>query len=622
MRSRFDEQEPFDMNTRILLFGLQFGVALASQAQGYGELNVNNLSARFYSDGMIGMDIGSGTARFEVPNGSGTHPMFVANLWMGGIDSGNQLHLAAVRYNQNGEDFWPGPLTNTGGASITPAVSAQWDQVWQVNTADVTLHLAYMDCLNDPSCDETVLFPGYQIPAYFFDWPAIGDVAQGQDLYLAPFLDYNSDGDYDPADGDVPCPLGDGSLFFIFNDKLDVHTESGGLPIGVEVQARPFAFSGASDALNNTVFVEYRIINRSTLTLNDVHVGLFTDFDLGGPQDDHIGCDVGRSLWYVYNADTLDEGTTGILGYGTQPPAFGATILCGMFRDGDGLDNPLTTDANLALAQQGSVYPGWGDAYSDSIPDNERYGLSHFGAFPGSGGMGTMDPQNAAEYYNYMRGAWADGSSWLYGGIGHLSDPAADPNTTTNHLFPSDSDPLGFSTSAVPQVPWNQVSAGHVGGDRRGVGSMGPFTLEPGDIHRVMVAFVYARATNGGPEASVVALQARVDSVRAFAVAEDFCGGFREDRYCSFGLSTGIVQASVTAPLQLHPVPASDVLQITGPVGATFVVVDLSGSQVLPVGVFAQGRTAVNVSGLPNGVYVMRTLDPRASVPVRFVVAR
>jgi hypothetical protein len=293
-----------------------------------------------------------------------------------------------------------------------------------------------------------------------------------------------------------------------------------------------------------------------------------------------------------------------------------------MFRDADGLDNPLTTDVNLALAQNGSVYPGWGDGYGDSLPDNERYGLSHFGAFPGPGVMGTMDPQNPVEYFNYMRGAWADGSSWLYGGSGHVSDPAADPNTSTDHLFPNDSDPLGFGTGAAPQAPWSQVSAGQVGGDRRGVGSMGPFTLLPGDIHRVMVAFVYARAASGGPEASIMALQARVDSVRAYAVAEDFCGGFREDRYCSFGLSTGIVQASVTAPLQLHPVPASDVLRITGPVGAAFTVVDLSGRQVLPVRPFAQGSTAVDVSGLPNGVYVVRTLDPRAAVTARFVVAR
>jgi hypothetical protein len=57
-------------------------------------------------------------------------------------------------------------------------------------------------------------------------------------------------------------------------------------------------------------------------------------------------------------------------------------------------------------------------------------------------------------------------------------------------------------------------------------------------------------------------------------------------------------------------------------VGASFVVVDLGGRQVLPVRPFVQGLTTVDVSGLSNGVYVVRTLDPRASVPARFVVAR
>jgi hypothetical protein len=330
---------------------------------------------------------------------------------------------------------------------------------------------------------------------------------------------------------------------------------------------------------------------------------------------------VGRSLWYAYNADSLDE-TVIDPGYGAQPPAFGATILCGLYRDADSLDNPLTTDANLALSQQGSVYPGWGHGYSDGVTDNERYGLSHFGVFTGTGLVGTTDPQVASEYYNYMQGDWVDGSNWLYGGWGHLSDPAADQGTTTDHLFPGDSDPLGFGTNAVPQASWTQVSAGHTGGDRRGVGSMGPITLEPGDVHRVMVAFVYARATSGGPQASVQALQARVDSVRAFAEAEDYCGGLRDAMPCYAGMATGINGVNAVTPLQLHPVPASDVLRITGPVGAAFTVVDLSGRQVLPVRPFAQGSTAVDVSGLPNGVYVVRTLDPRAAVAARFVVAR
>ena len=46
---------------------------------------------------------------------------------------------------------------------------------------------------------------------------------------------------------------------------------------------------------------------------------------------------------------------------------------------------------------------------------------------------------------------------------------------------------------------------------------MGPFTFQPGEEQDIVVAYVYARAGSGGPEASAQALKLRVDSIRAFA---------------------------------------------------------------------------------------------------------
>lgn len=85
---------------------------------------------------------------------------------------------------------------------------------------------------------------------------------EGQSAYLAPFFDANNDGVYDPSDGDYPdygfdetveeCKnrqrtdpvnlFGDYNIFWIFNDKGDVHTESNGQPIGLEVRAQAFSF--------------------------------------------------------------------------------------------------------------------------------------------------------------------------------------------------------------------------------------------------------------------------------------------------------------------------------------------------------------------------------------------
>ena len=48
------------------------------------------------------------------------------------------------------------------------------------------------------------------------------------------------------------------------------------------------------------------------------------------------------------------------LGYGDQPPAVGIDFFQGPFQDNDGEDNPLTTDIQLAISQDGIPYAGIG----------------------------------------------------------------------------------------------------------------------------------------------------------------------------------------------------------------------------------------------------------------------
>ena len=561
-------------------------------AQNFYELDVNNVRARFYSHGLIGMNVATSAPEFEVPNGGGAHPLFSAGLWIGGVDAGNSLRLAAMCYEPLGSsDWYPGPLTNDGTASTTTAVQTAYDQVWPLNHADVMVQQAYCDCLDDPNCDPSVQFPGYQMPLWFNTWPAIGDVGSGFDLYQAPFIDYNSDGDYDPTDCDTPCGPGDGSLYFIFNDKGGTHQNSQGVPIGIEVQATPFAYVGPNAALANTVFVQYRIINRSNVTLNDAFISLFTDFDLGCYTDDHVGCDVGRSMWYAYNADNLDENSCGVSpGYGAQPPAFGATILCGAFADADGLDH--TADSALV------AYNGHG--VGDGIIDNERLGLSYFNYYDNSG---NGNPVLANQYYNCMRGLSAVGIPQTYGGNGSTG------TIPTRFVFPDASDPQGLGMGGNPQARWSEASAGNAPGDRRGLGTMGPITLEPGAINRILVAFTYARASTGGPWASVEALQARVDSIHAFAGSQDFCGGTRDGIACiSQSVGINAPTSSEVSNILVHPVPTTELLNITLPAAlqrASLRVVDGVGRLVhVESNANTVGRI-LDVSHLADGHYTV-----------------
>ena len=80
------------------------------------------------------------------------------------------------------------------------------------------------------------------------------------------------------------------AIWWVVNDKGDVHTETGGEPIGVEIHMMAFAFTTAN-AVNNMTFYDQKVINRSNLTLTETFLGQWVDPDVGFFRDDYVGCD-------------------------------------------------------------------------------------------------------------------------------------------------------------------------------------------------------------------------------------------------------------------------------------------------------------------------------------------
>jgi hypothetical protein len=508
--------------------------AACAPATASNELDLNNVRARIETGGNMWQDRGSnGGPAYEVPRtppgtsiNAGPNALFAGSLWMGGLSPDNILKLAAVRFRQEGNDYWPGPLTaydsitHTGDASVDGPVCTAYDRTWKTLRVDAEKQAAYFACVADPTCDPTVNFAGYSVPSYFFDWPAHGDVSKGQSYNLAPYFDYNNSGDYDPENGDYPgydlkavidckakrredaIPLfGDQNIWWVFNDKGNTHTESGGQPIGMEIRAQAFEFA-TNDEVNNMSFYNYVLINQGTQTLTNTYFGQWVDVDLGGADDDYVGCDVQRGLGYGYNGDAVDEGANGYLGYGgpnPPPPAIGVDFFEGPYQDYDSLDNPLSTDCDLARAQLGIPYKGIGIGYGDDVVDNERYGMRAF-VYHNNAAGAQGDPSNAGQYYGYLKGIWGDGTLMTYGGSGYST---ASGGTRAYYMFPGTSDTLGWGTDCVPQADWSEMTAGNAPGDRRFIQSAGPFTLEPGAYNNITVGVVYARATSGDVQASI-----------------------------------------------------------------------------------------------------------------------
>ena len=510
------------------------GVAAAcAPATALRNLEWNNVRALLENGGSLWYNRNIDKGSYFVPKEAGVSVVYGGALWLAGISPDQQLKLAAARYRNNGNDFWPGPLTNDGAAEVDEATCAAYDQFSILERQDAIRHRQYFDCAADPTCDLATEFPdGYSIPAYFFDYPAHGNVALQQDYYLAPFYDYDGDGSYDPSLGDYPwydflqeidcgnrrredrVPLyGDQTYYWIFNDKGNVHTESLGEPIGMEIRAQSFAFS-TNDEINNMSFCNYVLINQGTQTLTNTYFSQWVDCDLGGHVDDYVGCDVQRGLGYAYNGDAFDEATSYSIGYGEQPPAMGIDFFEGPYQDSDGVDNPLTEVFTDAIDSLGIPYRGIGIGYGDGVVDNERYGMRKFLYYNWSSGIDGQ-PSQSVHYYNYMRGFWKNGQRMAYGGNGITASSGANLDVPADYMYPGDTDPYQWGTVGQEVEPWTEQTAGNPPGDRLFLQSAGPFTLEPGDYNNITVGMVWARAEAGDPFASVELLRIADDKAQA-----------------------------------------------------------------------------------------------------------
>jgi hypothetical protein len=515
-------------------------------ASGFTDLNINNVRARINTGGDMWWDL-LDVAKYYIPASELTTSMFSASLWIGGLDVNDQLKLAAQRYRGSGNDYWPGPLTVDGTAAVDEETCTKYDKFFRMHRSEVDEYLAWWNAGVYDSQNGTTTqldnYPNYTIPASILEWPAHGDITKNQSYYLAPFYDYDGDGDYDPNQGDYPyydvtnalCPSllpygtplertmegngilvdqvikGDQTLWWVFNDKGNIHTETQGSAIGMEIRAQAFAFS-TNDEINNMTFYSFEIINRSTFRLTETYFSQWVDTDLGDAWDDYVGCDVGRGLGYCYNGVAVD-GSGRPSDYGTQPPAIGVDFFQGPYMDPDGLDNPKTDASGEPLCDV-SIN---GINFANDIVDDERFGMRRFVYHNNTGGYWAMtDPDVAAEYYNFLRGIWKDGIKMKFGGNAHPNSGSTDLDC--DFMFPGNTDPCNWGTGGTQPsgyatgaggtgVYWTEENVGNQPYDRRFMQSAGPFTLEPGAVNYITVGIPWARATNGGPWASVELLR-------------------------------------------------------------------------------------------------------------------
>lgn len=556
-------------------------IAITATAQSIaGEyLDINNVKARINASGDFFLDFIN--AQFEVPKGSGVGTIYADALWIGGIDGGGNLKIAANTYRQRGIDFWPGPLDSLAITDST--VIASMNKVWKLKKCEIErYHLWAINGFPGPCPVDSVTENN------IISWPGVSPFGEP----LAPYLDYNADGIYDATAGDYPSIKGDQAIFFVYNDKGGAHTETGGASIGAEIQTMAYAYDCADSALQNSIFLNYKIINRSAFALYNTYIGKFTDLDIGDFIDDYVGCDVSRGAYFGYNSDSNDVG-----GYGIFPAAQGVVFLKGPSADSNSVDDPATNSAN-------------GSGYGDGTVDNERLGMTKFMYYNNNGDPINGNPANATDFYEYLSGHWKDGTPWTYGGN------AIGGSVSCDYIFPGSSDPLGFGTGATLMAAWDEASVGSASNDIRGMASTGPFTFQPGAMQEFEVAYVFGRDyLTLGAVAGVNVMKTRIDTIRA-----KYSNGIVE---CCNPASTGIAISTIPqSELELYPNPASSLLFLDysfDSKSVTIEIFDTRGQIVKQIRMNSSVKQSININDLTPGLYILKLNEGKNIYTQRFI---
>jgi len=552
-------------------------------------LDTNNVKAAILCNADFGWDLSN--SQYEVPKGSGKHPLFCGSLWIGGYHNGS-LRMAANTYRQTGMDFWPGPLDTTN-ASITIPVSNQWNKLWKIGRGQIEQFIQQWNLGN-------VQNGSFIPPQVILTWPAHG--TGNLSKYLAPFVDKNGDGLYNPVqDGDYPLMKGDQMIWWVINDALAAHGETGAAQIGVEIHCSAYSYhrpciGKALEALNNTTYYNYKIINRSPDVLDSAVVGFFIDSDLGNFADDYVGCNVGSNLAFTYNANISDAV------YGPSPPAFSLLTLKGPTADlDDGIDNDRDSCIDCSWSIDTSDCSK--DIFSTPIADEtypETIAMSSFM---------YMDNTTTSFYgghYKMLNALW-NSVHLTYGGNGTNSS-----NAPCTFAFPGYSDPngwgLGYQPGSPPIIPpgggpWTEHDLARTPGDRKMYIGMGRFTLKPNSYKEVDMALVFSRdsANCSNNLCALAVAEADADTLqKLFTCSHKFPS-------CSSGIGISEIKNN---GFNIYPNPVYNYLNIELHEAALRTTIEITDVLGKKVGSFdfteGQKHLSIPVENLSKGVYTVK----------------
>ncbi len=338
--------------------------------------------------------------------------MRYSSSWMSGV-VGDTIY-ANKNCKWDKQQLWPGPIDTV---TNLPKNAVDWSKVWRISRTDVEFHRAHFE------------FQGYQVSEFISNWPAKHN-DNNISPFMAPYIDWNLNGVYDPENGDYPSFEGDYACYFIANDLFGENIFPQANKLGVEIQGLVYAYDRKD--LENTIFVKLFLINRSNNDYAPFYFGQYVDYQLGNRLDNRIETDVNRNMVFGFNGDAFDED-----GFGKTLPAAATVFLNNTIHNSVGF-----VDGDTAR----------------TLPSNEK------------------------EMLNVMQGLWPNGIP-KYGKGSGLTGSTAE---ITNFIYPNSTDPR-------LNQPWVDDNSGDTAGHRHGLGVIRYNLFKSKTFKRIDFAFVTVR---------------------------------------------------------------------------------------------------------------------------------
>lgn len=543
----------------------------------FGSLNcqtifeVNNMKMNLFPTGNFMKYLQE--KEYEIPT------VFISSLIITGMDTNNNLRLSGVNFFNH---FNHGPVTDT--AHVDSLFLSYWNNLWIVDATMLDFHQQNYNQTN------------YIVSEAIATWPAHGNSVTGQDEYLAPFVDVDGDGIYNPLAGDYPKIKGHVAALWIMNDLYKP------LSLGIQVIGMVYSYQCISDsAFQFTVFADFEIKNKATEAFSNCYAGLHTDFDVRCGNN-FFGTHIPLQLQYAYSADSSEFDYCNVQGVtpfnGSQQVVQGLMVLNGPKLSSTTLDEPHPYFNSVESAFYG---------FNDGVIDNEIGLLTNSKHhYRTSSQTAMVDPVSIFDYHRMQKSEWRDGTPLFFGGNGHVSDALSNTNIFCTHALPGNSDPLGVGADNNPGLPtWSAVSAAMAAGDIRGSASSGPFDFEPDSTIHLEYAYIYARDyLSLGNEAPLPILFQRAQAIRDAYVQQLIP--------CQPLLNVTDV---VTSMLQLNvfPNPTNGELHIESAESIDQIeVFNLQGQKLLTIS--KSDISVIDLSWLNAGFYLIRCYSRKETV--------